>query len=146
MRGVPDPTEAYLTRGARRWSIGLAAGTAVGVVAGVAGFTSGAFDDLVADIGERLPFVTGPGVPATALVLVVGVPQVAALAAALRRDRLAPVVATLAGAALAVWVAGQAPVVGWSSPLQPIFFAVGVSETAVGYAWVCLARTARMRA
>jgi hypothetical protein len=146
VRRVPVPTDESLARGARRWSIGLAAGTGVGVVAGVVGFVSGTFDPLVADVVERLPFVTGPALPAAALAAVVGVPQVAALVAAVRRDPRAPWVATLAGAALATWVAAQGPVVGWSSPLQPIFFAVGVSETVVGYAWVCLARTPRMRA
>ena len=118
-------------RAARRWVVGLSAFTLVGVVAGVQGFSSGAFAPLVADLEEVLP-LTGPVVPAVALAVLVGVPQAVVLVSALRRATAAPRAAAVGGAALAGWVAAQLPLVGWTSPAQWAFAAVGVAECIAG--------------
>ncbi|MFC4615132.1 hypothetical protein ACFO3K_10455 [Cellulomonas algicola] len=118
-------------RAARRWVVGLSAFTLVGVVAGVQGFLSGAFAPLVDDLEQVLP-LTGPVVPAVALAVLVGVPQTVVLVTALRRTADAPVVAAVGGAALTGWVAVQLPLVGWTSPVQWAFAAVGVVECVAG--------------
>jgi len=117
---------------ARRWAIALEGLTAVGAVAGVQGFLTGAFDPLV----DRLTFVDGPVVPALALAVCVGVPQGTALVLGLRRHALAPQAALGAGVVLTGWVLAQLPLIGWESPVQWAFFAVGLAETAAAARWM----------
>jgi hypothetical protein len=105
--------------------------TCVGVVAGVQGFLSGGFDSVV----DQLTFVDGPLVPALALALCVGVPQAVALTLGLRRHPRAPEANLGAGVLLAAWVLAQAPLIGWGSPMQWVFFAVGVGESVAGFCW-----------
>ncbi|MDC7121981.1 hypothetical protein OMK64_10575 [Cellulomonas fimi] len=121
-------------RAARRWVLGLSTFTLVGVVAGVQGFLSGAFAPLVDDLQDVLR-LTGPVVPAVALAVLVGVPQLVVLMTALRRAAGAPTVAVLGGALLAGWVAAQLPLVGWTSPVQWAFAAVGLAECVAGLRW-----------
>lgn len=54
------------------------------------------------------------------------------LATALRRSAVAPVVAVVGGGALTGWVVAQLPLVGWTSPVQWTFAAVGVIECVAG--------------
>lgn len=117
---------------ARRWALALEGVTAVGAVAGVQGFLSGQFDLLVA----QLSFVDGPVLPAVALGLCVGVPQAVALAAGLRHHPRAAGASLAAGLALTGWVLAQLPLIGWSSPVQWVFFAVGLGETTAAARWV----------
>ncbi|WP_273654027.1 hypothetical protein [Cellulomonas fimi] len=70
--------------------------------------------------------------PAVALAVLVGVPQAVVLATALRRAAVAPVVAVVGGVALTGWVVAQLPLVGWTSPVQWAFAAVGVIECVAG--------------
>lgn len=116
---------------ARRCAIALAGLTTVGALAGVQGFLSGEFDPLV----DRLTFVDGPLVPAVALAMCVGVPQGAALVLGLRRHARAPQAALGAGVVLTGWVVAQLPLIGWESPVQWAFFAVGLAETAAAARW-----------
>jgi len=116
---------------ARRWSLALDGLTAVGAIAGVQGFLSGQFDPLVAQID----FVDGPAVPALALGLCVGLPQAVALTLGLTRHPRAPEVNLAAGVVLTGWVLAQLPMIGWTSPVQWTFFAVGVGESAAALVW-----------
>jgi len=115
----------------RRCSLALDAVTCVGAAVGVHGFLTGAFDPLL----DQLTFVDGPAVPALALGLCVGVPQAAALTLGLLRHPRAPVANLGAGLLLTGWVLAQAPMIGWGSPLQWIFFGVGVVESVAGTLW-----------
>lgn len=124
---------------ARRWALALDGVTAVGAVAGVQGFLSGQFDPLVA----QLTFVDGPAVPALALGLCVGLPQAVALTLGLIRHPRASEAALGAGVVLTGWVLAQLPLIGWTSPVQWTFFAVGVGESAAALVWWRAERTRR---
>jgi hypothetical protein len=117
---------------ARRCAIALEGLTTVGALAGVQGFLAGEFDPLV----DRLTFVDGPTVPALALAVCIGVPQGVALVLGLRRHALAPQAALGAGVVLTGWVLAQLPLIGWESPVQWAFFAVGLAETAAATRWM----------
>ena len=117
---------------ARRWAIALEGLTTVGAVAGVQGFLAGQFDPLV----DQLTFIEGPAVPAAALAVCIAVPQGVALVLGLRRHPLAPLAALGAGIVLTGWVLAQLPLIGWESPVQWVFFAVGLAETAVAARWM----------
>ncbi|NUU17038.1 hypothetical protein HP550_07225 [Cellulomonas humilata] len=116
---------------ARTVALALDGLTVVGAVAGVQGFLSGQFDPLV----SRLSFVDGPAVPALALGLCVGLPQAVALTLGLRRHARAPEVGVGAGVVLTGWVLAQLPLIGWTSPVQWAFFAVGVGESVAALLW-----------
>jgi hypothetical protein len=120
---------------ARRTTLALEAFTVFGAAIGVQGFLSGSFDPLVADLSEALPLIDGPTVPALALAALIGVPHGAALVLGLRRRPRAPGAAIAAGAVLVGWVVAQYPLVGWGSPLQPAFAAVGAAEVASALLW-----------
>lgn len=120
---------------ARRVALALEGFTVFGAVIGIQGFLAGSFDPLVEDVSETFAFIDGPAIPALALGAIVGVPQVAALAMGLRGSPRAPAAAGLAGAVLVGWVAAQYPLVGWTSPLQPAFAAVGAAEVAAAVLW-----------
>lgn len=124
----------------RRWTLALAAFTAVGALAGVQGFASGQFEPLV----DQLPFVDGPALPAAALGLCVAVPQGAALALGLRRHPRAAQAGLGAGLVLTGWVLAQLPVIGWTSPVQWAFVAVGLAETAAAGRWLRGQQPARL--
>ena len=126
-RALPRPASPV----ARRCAIALEGLTTVGALAGVQGFLSGQFGPLV----DRLTFVDGPAVPALALGVCVAVPQGVALVLGLRRHALAPEAALGAGVVLTGWVVAQLPVIGWESPVQWAFFAVGLAETALAVRW-----------
>ena len=121
--------------GARRTALALEAFTAFGAVIGIQGFVSGSFDPLVEDVSETFAFIDGPAIPALALGAFVGFRRWSrwpwAFAGALAR----PMAAGLAGAVLVGWVAAQYPLVGWGSPLQPAFAAVGAAEVAAAVLW-----------
>lgn len=121
---------------ARRWSLALAGLTAAGAIAGVQGFLSGQFEPLV----DQLDFVDGPAVPALALGLCVGLPQAVALTLGLRRHPRAPEVSLAAGVVLTGWVLAQLPLIGWGSPVQWVFFAVGLGESAAAARWLAGSR------
>lgn len=123
---------------ARRWTLVLEGLTTVGAVAGVQGFLAGQFGPLV----DQLPFVEGPVLPAVALASCVALPQGAALVLGLRRATRAPQAALGAGVLLTGWVLVQLPLIGWTSPVQVIFFAVGVAEVAAASSWLRSAATA----
>ncbi len=123
-------------RAARRWTIGFEALTVIGAAAGVQGFLSGTFDPLVDQVRERLTFVDGPAIPALALGLVIGVPQAVALVLALRRHPRAAAAGVAAGVVLTGWVAAQLPMIGWGSPVQWVFAAIGLAEAAAGAMWL----------
>ena len=134
MSAVANDTHARGSKALRRTLLGLQGFTLVGVVAGVHGFVTGAFEPLVAELVGHLAVVDDAGrVPALALGLVVGVPQLVALVLALRADRRAAVVGLAAGMTLTAWVVVQLPLIGWSSPIQWAFFAVGLCESAVAW-------------
>ncbi len=116
---------------ARRSALALHAVTAVGALAGVQGFLSGQFDPLV----EQLPVVDGPVLPALALGVCVAVPQAIALTLGLRRHPAAAGTSLAAGAVLTGWVLVQLPLIGWSSPVQWAFAAVGVGEVVAAAVW-----------
>jgi hypothetical protein len=124
---------------ARAWVLGLQGVTLVGVAAGVQGFLSGAFEPLVADLGDALAVVDGPVLPAAALVVVVGVPHATALVLVLRRSSRAPAAAAATGGLLAAWVLAQLPLIGWTSPVQWAFATVGLVECAAALRWRALA-------
>jgi len=117
---------------ARRWSLVLEGVTAAGAVAGVQGFVSGQFEPLVA----QLPFVDGPMLPAAALASCVAVPQAVALVLGLRRSPRASHAALGVGLVLTGWVLVQLPMIGWGSPVQWVFFAVGLAEVAAAGRWL----------
>ena len=117
---------------ARRWAIALEGLTTVGALAGVQGFLAGQFDPLV----DQLTFIEGPAVPAVALGVCIAVPQGVALVLGLRRHSLAPHAALGAGIVLTGWVLAQLPLIGWGSPVQWTFFAVGLAETAAAARWM----------
>ena len=118
--------------GARRWTLALEGFTTVGAVAGVQGFLSGQFAPLV----DQLPIVDGPVLPAAALGLCIAVPQGAALVLGLRRHPRAAQAGLAAGLVLTGWVLAQLPLIGWTSPVQWVFVAVGVGETAAAARWL----------
>jgi hypothetical protein len=128
---VTDVVAPAATSAARRWSLALDGLTVVGAVAGVQGLLSGAFDPLV----DQLTFVDGAVVPALALGVCVGVPQAVALTLGLRRHPRAPDAGLGAGVVLTGWVLAQLPLIGWTSPVQWAFFAVGAGETAAALLW-----------
>lgn len=120
------------TAAARRWTLALEGLTTVGAIAGVQGFLAGQFGPLV----DQLPLVEGPVLPATALASCVAVPQGAALVLGMRRATRAPHAALGAGVLLTGWVLVQLPLIGWTSPVQVVFFAVGVAEVAAATGWL----------
>jgi hypothetical protein len=126
-----------MTRGttARRTTLALEAFTVFGAAIGVQGFLSGSFDSLVTDLSEAIAPIDGPTIPSLALGAVIGVPQAAAVVMGLRGSPRAPGAAIAAGAVLVGWVAAQYPLVGWSSPLQPAFAAIGAAEVASALWW-----------
>lgn len=127
-RAVPHPPRPI----ARRWTLALEGLTTVGAVAGVQGFLAGQFDPLV----DQLAFVDGPAVPALALGVCIALPQGVALVLGLRRHALAPQAALASGVVLTGWVLAQLPLIGWDSPVQWAFFAVGLAETALAARWM----------
>ena len=120
---------------ARRTTLALEAFTVLGAVIGVQGFLSGSFDPLVEDLSEAFALIDGPTIPALALGALIGVPQGAALVMGLRGSPRAPGAAIAVGAVLVGWVVAQYPLVGWGSPLQPAFAAVGAAEVASALLW-----------
>jgi len=140
--GSERATHAVADRSAvsRRWVLGLAGVTTVGAVAGVQGFLSGAFDPLVDQLAGSLELVDGATLPAVALGACVGLPQAVALASGLRRHPSAPLLGLGAGAVLTGWVLVQLPLIGWTSPVQWVFVAVGLGEVASSIAWLRSAR------
>ncbi|SOC52310.1 hypothetical protein [Ornithinimicrobium cerasi] len=122
-------------RAARIITLSLEAVTAVGAVAGVQGFLSGAFDPLVDQLSEVLPFVDGRALPAAALGGLVALPQAGALLLGLRRHPLAADAGLAVGAALTIWVGLQLPLIGFSSPVQWAFLAVGVVQVVAAALW-----------
>lgn len=114
----------------------LQAVTTVGAVAGVQGFVSGAFDPLVDQLNKVLPPVNGPVLPAAALGLLVGVPQGASFVLGARHHPAGPAAGVASGSALVVWVVAQQPLIGWTSPIQWMFAAVGLAEIAASIAWL----------
>ena len=122
-------------RAARVVALSLQAVTVVGAVAGVQGFLSGAFDPLVAQLEAAWPLLDGPVLPAVALAGVVALPQALALVAGLRPHGRAADVGLLAGVALTGWVVVQLPLIGWTSPVQWAFVAIGVGEVAASTVW-----------
>lgn len=125
-----------------RWALGLAGLTTVGALAGVQGFLSGQFDPLVDQLAEPLELVDGPQWPALALGVCVGLPQAVALILGLRRHPRAGPVSLGAGVVLTGWVLVQLPLIGWTSPVQWAFFAIGLGEVATSILWL---RSARAR-
>lgn len=113
----------------------LAGISLVGVGVGTVGFLSGAFDDLAADVARSVPFMGSRSAPALALAVAVGIPQAASLALAVKNSPSAPRAAARGGALLAAWVAVQAPLLGWTAPVQPIFFAIGIAQAVNGAVW-----------
>lgn len=135
-RTEPSQFERPTKRGpAGVTAIALQGVTALGALAGVQGFLSGAFDPLVAELHEAWPLVDGPVLPALALGALVGLPHVGALVLGLRRDDRAPVVGVGVGAVLLGWVTVQLPLIGWSSPIQWLFLGVGIAEIAAAGTW-----------
>ncbi|WP_122260510.1 hypothetical protein [Ornithinimicrobium cerasi] len=122
-------------RSARITTLSLEALTALGAVAGVQGFLSGAFDPLVDQLREVLPFVDGRALPAAALGGLVALPQAGALLLGLRRHRLAPDAGLVVGVGLTAWVGMQLPLIGFTSPVQWAFLAVGVAEVVAALVW-----------
>ncbi len=100
------------------------------------GFLSGAFDPLVAQVGERLTLVDGPVIPALALGLLIAVPQAVALVLAMRRHLRAPAAGVAVGVVLTGWVTAQLPMIGWGSPVQWAFAAIGLAEATAGAVWL----------
>lgn len=130
------PTTREEQAGAPRpLSLALEAVTAVGAVAGVQGFLSGAFDPLVDQLGQAWSIIEGPVLPAVALGVLVGVPQAGTLALGLRRHPRAPEMAMAVGVGLTGWVAVQLPLIGWTSPIQWAFVGIGLGEIAAATAW-----------
>ncbi|MEZ0448912.1 hypothetical protein [Cellulomonas sp. ICMP 17802] len=135
MSRVPAPAAApgavRVAPAGRRWALALEGVTVVGAVAGVQGFLSGQFGPLV----DQLTFVDGPAVPALALGICVGLPQATALVLGLRRHPRAALASLGAGLLLTGWVLAQLPLIGWGSPVQWAFFAVGLGESAAAARW-----------
>lgn len=119
-------------RAARAWTLALEGVTTVGALAGVQGFLSGQFETLV----DQLPVVDGPALPAVALGLCVAVPQGVALVLGLRHHPRAAPAGLAAGLVLTGWVLVQLPLIGWGSPVQWVFFAVGLGESAAAARWL----------
>lgn len=113
----------------------LEALTVVGAAAGVQGFLSGTFDPLVDQVHEAWPLVEGRVLPAVALAAVVGVPQAVALSLGLRRHPRAADAGLVVGVGLAAWVLLQLPLIGWDSPVQWLFFGVGVAQAIAAAVW-----------
>lgn len=128
-------TDARQPRAARTTTLSLEAVTAVGAAAGVQGFLSGAFDPLVDQLRDALPFVTGRALPAAALAGLVALPQAGALLLGLRRHPRAADAGLAVGAVLTAWVALQLPLIGFSSPVQWAFAAVGVAQVVAAALW-----------
>jgi len=117
--------------------------TAIGAAAGVQGFLSGSFDELVAQLEGRLNIVDGPMLPAAALGLLVAVPQTGALVLALRRHPRAAAAGVGVGAGLTAWVAAQLPLIGWGSPVQWAFVVIGLAEATAATMWARRTEAAR---
>lgn len=138
------PSGRQLTRGpAGVATMAIQAVTALGAVAGVQGFLSGAFEPLVDQLHDAVPLVDGPVLPAIALGAVVGLTHIGALTLALRRDPRAAAAGVAAGGVLLGWVTVQLPLIGWTSPVQWAFLAIGAAEVATAGIW--LGRTRRGR-
>jgi hypothetical protein len=130
-----DGVQGRSPRAARITTLSLEALTAVGAVAGVQGFLSGAFDSLVDQLRDVLPFVDGRALPAAALGGLVALPQAGALLLGLRRHRLAADAGLVVGVGLTAWVGLQLPLIGFSSPVQWAFLAIGVAQVAAAALW-----------
>jgi len=129
------PRRATVTH-PRTAAVVLAGFSLVGVGVGAVGFLSGAFDDLVDDVARAVPFTRSRHAPAVALCVAVGVPQAVGLALAAKNRPSAPRAAALSGALLAAWVGVQAPTLGWTAPVQPAFFGVGIAQAVNGLIWM----------
>ncbi|WP_199422898.1 hypothetical protein [Actinotalea solisilvae] len=140
-----ETVQAPPGRAARVTGLALQSLTAVGAVAGVKGFLDGTFDPLVDQLHDAWPLVDGRVLPALALAATVGVPQVGALVLGLRRHPRAPDAALAVGAVLTGWVTFQLPLIGWTSPVQWAFAAIGLAEVAAGLAWRRADRRRRAR-
>lgn len=132
---IIDAVQGTSPRAPRIATLALEAVTALGAAAGVQGFLSGAFDPLVDQLHGAWPLVDGRVLPAVALGALVGLPQAAALVLGVRRHRWAPGLGVAVGAALTAWVTLQLPLIGWTSPVQWAFVAVGVAEVAAAAVW-----------
>ncbi|WP_225755291.1 hypothetical protein [Actinotalea sp. Marseille-Q4924] len=130
-----DAVQVTPTRSARVTTLVLEALTAVGAAAGVQGFLSGTFDVLVDQLNDAWPLVQGRVLPAVALGAFVALPQAAAFVLGVRRHRWAAEAGLAVGATLAAWVTLQLPLIGWTSPVQWAFFAVGVAEVVAASVW-----------
>ena len=122
-------------RAARIATLSFEAVTAVGAVAGVQGFLSGTFDVLVDQVHDAWPLVEGRVLPALALGAVVAVPQATAFVLGVRRHPWAAEAGLAVGAALIAWVTLQLPLIGWTSPVQWAFVAMGVAEVVAATVW-----------
>ncbi|WP_024287930.1 hypothetical protein [Cellulomonas sp. KRMCY2] len=142
--GLPvDPHRRPPGAVARRWAVGLEAFTAVGAFAGVQGFLVGSFDSLVEQVSDTLAIVDGPVLPALALGLIVGVPHATALVLGLRHHPRAAEAGLAVGSLLTLWVVAQLPLIGWGSPVQWAFVAIGVAESAASAVWLRHSRATR---
>lgn len=123
------------TRRLRLATVALEVLMVLGTIAGIQGFLSGSFAPLVDELGTRIP-VDGPVIPAAALGLVIGGSQTAALILGLNNSPRAPRASLLAGTVLVLWVLAQLPLIGWTTPVQWVVFAVGVAEVTVSMVWI----------
>lgn len=130
-----DAVQPSPPRAARITTLALEGLTALGAAAGVQGFLSGTFDVLADQLHDAWPLVQGRVLPAVALGALVAVPQAVALVLGLRRHRRAADLGVAVGVALAAWVALQLPLIGWTSPVQWAFFAIGVVEAVAAGVW-----------
>jgi uncharacterized membrane protein len=130
-----DTVQVSSPRAARITALSLESLTAVGAVAGVHGFLTGTFDVLVGQVHDAWPFVAGRVLPAVALAAAVALPQAVALVLGLRRHRRAADAGLAAGAVLIAWVTLQLPMIGWTSPVQWAFVAIGIAEVVTAAVW-----------
>lgn len=83
---------------------------------------------------EHLP-VDSWVLPGVALLLTVAVPQAVAAVAVWRAGERAPVVGSLAGAALVLWILVQLLLLRRYFFLQPVIAGLGLVEVALGLSW-----------
>lgn len=99
-------------------AVSAAAGLAIAIPGGGAGFPLGALDGT--------PF-TSFVIPGLILGLVVGGTQLAGLTALWRRDRLGLFFASVAGFGMLIWIFTEVVLIGYSA-LQTVYFTVGGLE------------------